>query len=743
MRSLFPVAVAVLVLFALPGAVVFTADLLGYGPDLNAWLEARLGVSHRIAVSLPAAVVLACVPAVILLLYFLRLRRKPVPVSSTFLWHKSIEDLHVNRLIQWLRRNVLLLLQLLGTFLLLYAVLGPRLHAAVGGGRHYVLIIDNSASMSATDVPPSRLEWAKAEAIKEIDAATDADSGMVIVFNRTAEIRQSYTTNRDLLRAAVRGIEPAFTQTRLDEALGLAASLSNPARSTENEAARPENADPAKDRTYVATEGMEADVHLYSDGGFPPVPDFTLANLQLNYHTPPAPQSPDGASDNLGIIRLDAARGWVRPAEVNGPPPNDAERDDPSKMTVTATVRNFRGTATEVTARLELVDADGKPDRSYARSVRLGPKSDAEGSTREVVFLLSDVPESADVIVRVRLENAADAFAADDTAWLVPGVTRKARVLAVGPDNPLLARFLDAPSTRKIADVTRLGKDKLADRAAYLDPARDGKFDLVIFDRCGPATEDEMPRANTFFIAHPPPPLKWAGPPVRNPRVVGWSGSHPITRRLQGLYEIEIDEAFRLAELPPKTDRLIESDANLVLLAGVPRPPFTDLVLTFPVVADDGKWNTLWPLRPSFVVFLRNVLRALGNVREPLADDVTRPGDVRVFRPAGAARVRVRTPSGRTIDLERGNRAEVAFTDTGEPGVYLATYGDERERFAVNLFDPAESDLAPRGEVTVGGKTVAAGPTRREPHELWKLAVLGGLIVLVVEWWVYARRVRV
>src|SRR5438876_12042890 len=122
MRSLFPVAVALLVLFALPGAFVFAADLFGYGPDLNTWLEARLGVSHRLAVSLPAAVVLACVPAVILLLYFLRLRRKPVPVSSTFLWHKSIEDLHDNRLIQWLRRNVLLLLQLLGVFLLPYAV---------------------------------------------------------------------------------------------------------------------------------------------------------------------------------------------------------------------------------------------------------------------------------------------------------------------------------------------------------------------------------------------------------------------------------------------------------------------------------------------------------------------------------------------------------------------------------------------------------------------------------------------
>ncbi|HJZ53476.1 MAG TPA: hypothetical protein VKE74_00870, partial [Gemmataceae bacterium] len=71
MRSLFPVAVGLLVLFALPGAAVFAADLLGYGPDLDRWLEERLGVSHQLAVSLPAALALACVPLVIVLLYFL------------------------------------------------------------------------------------------------------------------------------------------------------------------------------------------------------------------------------------------------------------------------------------------------------------------------------------------------------------------------------------------------------------------------------------------------------------------------------------------------------------------------------------------------------------------------------------------------------------------------------------------------------------------------------------------------
>ncbi|MGD0900896.1 MAG: BatA domain-containing protein, partial [Thermoguttaceae bacterium] len=46
----------------------------------------------------------AAVPAAIVALYFLKLKRRPVEVPSTYLWHKSVEDLHVNAIWQRLRR---------------------------------------------------------------------------------------------------------------------------------------------------------------------------------------------------------------------------------------------------------------------------------------------------------------------------------------------------------------------------------------------------------------------------------------------------------------------------------------------------------------------------------------------------------------------------------------------------------------------------------------------------------------
>ncbi|OWK43382.1 vWA domain-containing protein [Fimbriiglobus ruber] len=746
MRSLFPIAVVLLVLFALPGVAVFTADLLGYGQDVNAWLESRAGVSHRVALTLPAAVVLFCVPPAIILLYFLRLKRKALPVPSTFLWKKSIEDLHVNRLMQWLRRNVLLLLQVLAALVMIYGVLGPRLHGAIVGGKHYILVIDNSASMSATDVAPDRLAWAKTEAIKEIDACTDSDTGMVIAFSDVAEIRQSYTNNRAALKRAVEGITPTLRPTRLDEALGLAASLANPARSTENEAAAPANPEPGKERTYVGVEGMQADVHLYSDGKFPPVPEFALANLNLTFHVPPVSGS---TADNVGILRLDAER----------------DPDDPTKVIARATVRNYRGTDTDIRARLEVLEGGDRLIATYdddetRRDLKRRPIP-AKSERPDLAFTISDVPENTDYVLHLKLDGAKDAFPADDEAWVVLGVVRKARVLVVGPENRRLRDFLDSVSTKKIAEVAFLPPDVLTgDPKEYLTPAREGKYDLVIFDRCGPASVDAMPSANTFFVGYPPPPFVPADKakpgdanavqPVTGPSVRGWQGRHPVMRNLQALDEVDVAEAFRFPDqLPPRTQRLIEGSENLVLLAAIPRQSYTDLALAFPLVTGDGRWNTNWPLKVSFPLFMRNVVLTLGNVRDAGTEEPIKPGQVKHLRLGGAAEIRVVAPDKSSTKLERGSRAEFAVTGTDQLGVYTVRWDDpggkgtQYRRFAVNLFDPLESDIAPADAVKVGSATVTADAPRKQPRDLWKWPVLCGLLVLVLEWWIYNRRVQI
>ena len=68
----------------------------------------------------------AAVP-LLLLLYFLKLKRQEMLVSSTLLWKRAVQDLQVNAPFQKLRRNLLLLLQLLALAAILLALAGPVL----------------------------------------------------------------------------------------------------------------------------------------------------------------------------------------------------------------------------------------------------------------------------------------------------------------------------------------------------------------------------------------------------------------------------------------------------------------------------------------------------------------------------------------------------------------------------------------------------------------------------------------
>jgi hypothetical protein len=760
MRTLFLVGVVALILFALPGVVAFAADLFGYGADLNQWAESTLGVSHRLALGTPAALVLFFVPPLIVLLYFLRLKRKPLAVPSTFLWKKSVEDLHVNRLMQWMRRNVLLLLQLLAALLCIYAVLGPRTQGVLQAGRHYILMIDNSVSMSATDVAPSRLEWAKAEAVKTIDSAADGDPGMLIVFNATAEIRQSYTVNKEELKAAVRAVEPTEFQTRIDEALALAASRANPNRSTENAAVAPQNPEPGKERTYFSPDGFEADVFLLSDGRFPPVSDFALQNLNVKYPEMPADVEA-GTSNNVAIVRFDATR----------------DGDDPRQVLATATVNNYRSTAAEVTVWLDVREGSGRLLGSYKRAVVIPPKAlrpaDAPdtpadqktpetkpGAIDRVAFAVTDLPENADLVFELRLEHKGDALPADDRAWVVFGVVRKANVLVVTPGNKLLRTYFDTKAAKAVAEFKYLAPADLTDPSQYLTPAREGKYDLVIFDRCGPTSEDQMPLGNTLFVGHPPPPYTPLGgtdpnavTAVANPQIRGWANRHPIMRNLRALDEVRVADCFRLPFLPPRTPRLLEGEQDLVLLAALSRQAYTDLVLTFPLVtanadAPDAVWHTNWPLQPGFVLFLRNVLYQLGNVRDAGAEEPLSPGRMVPLRPGAEREVFVTKPGAEVgTKYDRGNRPELPYSNTDRLGVYTAEWGGgaakQTRRFAVNLFDAEESNLAPVRQFQVGSVTVEAGDAKKVPLDLWKAAVLLGLLVVLVEWWIYNKRVQI
>jgi hypothetical protein len=779
-NSWFSLALLALLLLAIPGFVLFGLNVTGGEPSANAWLKDRFQLTYHLPFVWWLAGIVLLVPAAIILLYFLKLKRKPLSVPSTFLWRKSIEDLHVNALFQWLRQNLLLLLQLLTVLFLIYALMDFRVHGRTHEARHYILMIDSSASMGATDVSSSRLHWAKAEAIKEIDAATDSDYGMVIEFNSSAQIHQSYTNNKGQLRSAVESIEQTQRPTRIEEAITLADSLANPMGSADDSSVRPADVEPGKERTYVPAEGMDTDIHLYSDGRFPDMPDFALGKLNITYHV-----AGNSGEDNVGIVTFNATR----------------DEQDASVLQAFVRVLNFHQRRAAIKVLLEvlvngrltkvyeknlllprrtLIDEKSRAAAGEAKSKSSSPDSE-EPTTRDTpgegvaTFEIKELDDRANTVLHARIvsflepsghqqsktqqqegarvlteitsdyESAKDVFPLDDEAWLVVGVIRKARVLLVGDPNPVLNAFFDDPATLQVATVTRLTPDKIKS-AAYNKPASEGEYDLIIFDRCGPDEVENMPRGNTFFIGYPPPPWKpTAVDKIQNPQIKGWIGKHPIMRYLAALQEVGIAEAFSMKDLPPRTPKLIEIDQSRALLLTLSRQSFTDLVMTFPIIGDKGEWNTNWPLLPSFPLFLRNVLYALGNISDGTGEDSVQPGQVKTLRPDVAVHeIQVTDPAGQTQTLDRGTRADFSYGDTNHAGVYRVGWQGKWERsFAVNLLDADESNLEPRSSVTVGAEAVQGNRERTQPRELWKWLVAVAVGLLLTEWYIYNRRVYV
>jgi hypothetical protein len=172
----------------------------------------------------PWALLWAMVGVPILLLYFLKLRRRRVPVSSTWLWTRSIQDLRVNAPFQRLRKSLLLLLQLLLVFLAAAALSEPIGMTSPPEEKRWVFLIDRSASMQMKDVSPSRLGRAKEAAREILSSAGPRDEVMVVAFSNRAQVMTPLTSSRQAIAEAIDRIEPADTSTRLQEAFRIAQS---------------------------------------------------------------------------------------------------------------------------------------------------------------------------------------------------------------------------------------------------------------------------------------------------------------------------------------------------------------------------------------------------------------------------------------------------------------------------------------------------------------------------------------
>ncbi|HYO24704.1 MAG TPA: hypothetical protein VEQ85_07120, partial [Lacipirellulaceae bacterium] len=365
-----------------------------------------------------------------------------------------------------------------------------------------------------------------------------------------------------------------------------------------------------------------------------------------------------------------------------------------------------------------------------------------------------------------------------------------AQVLLVTPGNRALELGLSTARVRRVASVRKVSPDVLA-TADFQVSMQTEAYDLVVFDQCAPATAELMPAANTLFVGRLPPLPAWrtpraaavgtapdaggagpapSGPPgiaaepprVVDPQIIDWQRGHPLLNLVE-LGNVRIVDS--LVVHPPVGGKLLVDSTRGPLMSIAPRESYEDAVLGFEIVGRDPSGettvNTNWPTKHSFPNFCLNLVQYLGEGATELQVQNNRPGEPVELELAQRGRqVSVVLPDKSTRSLRVPATGIVAFNETEQLGVYEVVDGAAppaeqlAARFAVNLFDRSESDVRVRArqDAQTGLRTVdalaigyddvaaesAAAPVRKE---LWTALLLAALAVLLIEWYIYNRRV--
>ena len=172
-----------------------------------------------------AAWFLAGIP-VIVLLYLLKLKRRPHTVSTLMFWQKLMQENRRRALFQRLRNLFSLLLHLLIFALIVGALAKPTLDALVRKGSSLVVVIDTRARMQAReDDGRTRFERAQEIAARLVrEAGADREIALIAA-GPVPTVLTPFTGDEKVLREAVQKLRPTDATGDLDAATRLASDL--------------------------------------------------------------------------------------------------------------------------------------------------------------------------------------------------------------------------------------------------------------------------------------------------------------------------------------------------------------------------------------------------------------------------------------------------------------------------------------------------------------------------------------
>ncbi len=688
-----------------------------------------LGVPPSILLPLGAALGAATV-----LLYILRLRRRPVIVPFAPIWEKQLGDQYASRLRSRLRRLLSLLLHLALLLALLLSLADPRPDSYAEPATSTVLLMDVSASMGAkttipqlqkTTEPPasktnnssadettetsSRLDVAKDWARRFFDQMGPRDEVLVVELSETPHPLSAWSRPTEKLAGLISDLVPQKVTADLPAALAVARDALVERKRGQviivSDGAFPSlehNAFPALDVRFAST----------SDGE----PETSSAAKQTNKAPSKAPYQ-----DNVGISTLSARRYPL----------------DPARFEVLLEVANTGSTPAEVEVALHRT----QPDMSQGDVVDvLRLEVPQEGRATEVIANLSAVKQGIIGTVR-RLDGGANWLGADDTAYALLTERPPLDVLVVGDDNTFLdAALLVDPNL----NVNRIAAENYPPSQAY---------DVVIFDAAFPARKATTGAA--LYLGKPSSDEEHypvgTGQELKLFGFDRWKEESSVFRFIDP-YDVQVLTGRAL--IPQKGDEVLGYSQQNPIFIGGSRPQGRFLALGFDPRKSDFVLRGAWPL------FIQNALFELSpETSADLAQNIfcgvpsqtqvsTHDGFARFVGPLASER-----KSARRLAIKSG---QVSVSPSFS-GFYRLSDEKSSRVLAANFFNEAEAQLAPRRQLLRDNGLPLTKPASLKPPpsswldrlrpstSRWALQPWMWLLLLVAaisfsEWWTYHRR---
>ena len=126
-----------------------------------------------------------------------------MPISTILFWRQVFEEKKPRTLWQRLRHLVSLLVQIAFLALLVLALTEPFFRWQTAQARRVVLVVDNSASMNATDVAPHRLAKALALGHQSIAGLRFTDEMAIVAAGTHPEVVCGLTGHQRTLHEAL------------------------------------------------------------------------------------------------------------------------------------------------------------------------------------------------------------------------------------------------------------------------------------------------------------------------------------------------------------------------------------------------------------------------------------------------------------------------------------------------------------------------------------------------------------